>query len=214
MPASGRYQANVKTVHFKKHSYGRERKRSQKIMEDFDPRPAEYHNTAKNLLHDFLGKVKGKGLGVSLLLDPNLRANSSGMSSLQPELPSKAELQYRVREFKKSLELPPEKTREIEQNTRDQHNSPLWFSVRRYRLTASHFGAIYCRSDMPPQALVLQILGTKQVTAPALEWGQAHKEVALQQYEGHQHLAGHTRLFRCRSGFIVSDEHPFFGSLT
>ena len=105
------------------------------------------------------------------MLDPDLRANLSGTSSLQPKLPSKAELQYRVREFKKSLDLPPEKTREIEQNTRDQHNSPLWFSVRRYRLTASYFGAIYCRrSDTPPQALVLQILGTKQVTAPALEW--------------------------------------------
>ena len=198
---------------FEKHSYGRERKRSLKIMEDFDPRPAEYHNTAKDLLQDFLGKVKGKGLGVSLLLDPDLRANLSGTSSLQPELPSKAELQYRVKEFKKSLELPPEKTCEIEQNTRDQHNSPLWFSVRRYRVTASYFGAIYCRrSDTPPQALVLQILGTKQVTAPALEWGKAHEEVALQQYERHQHSAGHTRLFCCRSGFIVSDEHPFLGA--
>lgn len=82
---------------FEKHSYGRERKRSLKIMEDFDPRPAEYHNTAKDLLQDFLGKVKGKGLGVSLLLDPDLRANLSGTSSLQPELPSKAELQYRLR---------------------------------------------------------------------------------------------------------------------
>ena len=119
----------------------------------------------------------------------------------------------RVREFKKSLELPPEKTREIEQNTRDQHNSPLWFSVRRYRLTASYFGAIYCRrSDTPPQALVLQILGTKQVTAPALEWGKAHEEVALQQYERYQHSVGHSHLFCCCSGFIVSDEHPFLGA--
>ena len=38
--------------------------------------------------------------------------------------------------------------------------------------------------------------------------GKAHEEVALQQYERHQHSAGHTRLFCCRSGFIVSDEHP------
>ena len=143
-------------VVFEKHSYGRERKRSLKPMEEFDPRLAEYHNTAKDLLQDFLGKVKGKGLGVSLLLDPELQANISG-GPLQPKLPSKTELQYRVSEFKKSLELPPEKTREIEQTTRNQHNSPLWFSVRRYRLTASYFGAIYCRkSDTPPQALVLR----------------------------------------------------------
>lgn len=197
---------------FEKHLYGREIKRSMKIMKEFDPRPAEYRNTANDLLKEFLGKVKGKGLGVSLLLDHDLQANFSG-GPLQPKLPSKAELHYRVQEFKKSLELPPEKTREIEQNTRDQHNSPLWFSVRRYRLTASYFGAIYYRkNDTPPQALVLHILGTKQVTAPALEWGKANEEVALQQYECHQHSAGHSQLFCCCSGFIVSDEHSFLGA--
>ena len=63
-------------------------------MEEFDPRPAEYHNTAKDLLQEFLGKVKGKGLGVSLLLDPDLQANFSG-GLLQSKLPTpKAELQY------------------------------------------------------------------------------------------------------------------------
>ena len=98
-------------------------------MEEFDPRPAEYRNTAKYLQQDFLGKVKGKGLGVSLLLDPDLQANLFG-EPFQPKLLSKTELQYRVSEFKKSLQLPPEKTREIEQNTFDQHNSPLWLSVR------------------------------------------------------------------------------------
>ena len=199
-------------VVFEKHSYGRERKRSLKLMEEFDPRPAVYQNTAKDLLQDFLGKVKGKGLGVSLLLDPEFQANFSG-GPLQPKLPSKTELQYRVSEFKKSLKLPPEKTREIEQTTRDQCNSPLWFSVRRYRLTASYFGSVYCRrTNTPPQSLVLQILGTKQVTAPALEWGNTHEEAALQQYRDHQHSAGHSRLFYCRSGFIVSDDHPFLGA--
>lgn len=70
MPASGRYRPSVKTVQchalskivFEKHSYGREKKRSLKIMEDFDPRPAEYHNTAKDLLQDFLRKGQRNGL--------------------------------------------------------------------------------------------------------------------------------------------------------
>ena len=92
-------------------------------MEEFDPKPAEYHNTAKDLLQDFIGKVKVKGLGASLLLDPDLQANCSG-GPLQPKLPSKAEQQYRVSEFKKSLELPCEKTCENEQNTHDQDSSP------------------------------------------------------------------------------------------
>ena len=56
------------------------------------------------------------------------------------------------------------------------------------------------------------MLGTKQVTAPALEWGKANEEVALQQYERYQHSAGHSHLFSCRSGFIVSDDYPFLGA--
>ena len=59
---------------------------------------------------------------------------------------------------------------------------------------------------------MLQILGTKQVTTPALEWGKAHEEAALQQYNDQQHSAGHSHLFCCRSGFIVSDDHPFLGA--
>ena len=41
-------------------------------MEEFDPRPVEYRNTAKDLLKEFLGKVKGKDLGVSILLAVNV----------------------------------------------------------------------------------------------------------------------------------------------
>ena len=42
----------------------------------------------------FLGKVKGKGLGVSLLLDPDFQVNySQAGECVQPQLPSKAELQ-------------------------------------------------------------------------------------------------------------------------
>ena len=32
------------------------------------------------------------------------------------------------------------------------------------------------------------------------------------QYNDHQHSGGHSHLFRCRSGFIVSDDHPFLGA--
>lgn len=51
---------------FKKHLYGSERKILLKIMEELDPGPVKYRNTAKDLLKEFLGKVKGKGFGVSL----------------------------------------------------------------------------------------------------------------------------------------------------
>ena len=86
---------------------------------------------------------------------------------LPPKLHSKEELQSRVEELKKSLHVSAFKLRQIEQNTRDQSQSALRFSVRRYRTTVSYFGAVCCRfPTTPPHSLVLQILegiGTETV---------------------------------------------------
>ena len=74
------------------------------------------------------------------------------------DLPSKAELQHRVKEFKKCLEVSAQQIRGIEQSTRDQSKNSFCFSVRQYRLTASSFGAVYHRlPHTPPQNLVLQM---------------------------------------------------------
>ena len=48
-----------------------------------------------------------------------------------------------VEEFKKSLCMPPNKMREIEQSTRDQSKSPLWHSVQK---ESGHAGLYCCRS--------------------------------------------------------------------
>lgn len=50
-----------------KHVYGHQIKHKLQSLNDFDPRPAEYRGTAPQLLQQFLNKVKGKRLGVSLL---------------------------------------------------------------------------------------------------------------------------------------------------
>ena len=61
--------ATVSEVTFQKHVYGRQVKHTLQSLSTFDPRPSEYHGTAPQLLNDFLKKVKGKGLGISVLLD-------------------------------------------------------------------------------------------------------------------------------------------------
>lgn len=136
-------------------------------------RPLELRGKADEYLKTFLTKVRGQGLGVSLLFDKDCRCWSDSKQHPQtPVLPTKAELQWSVSEFKKSLYLSPQKLREIEQSTRNQNQSPLWYSARRYRLTASYFGAVYCRlPTTPPQSLVLQILGKKPFSSVATEWG-------------------------------------------
>ena len=91
---------------FHKHVYGRERKRTLKPLEDFDPRPMEYRVTANDRLPELLDKLCGKGLCVSLTLDSQTRCWSKGeieiLKPLPLQLPTKQELQGRVSEFKRA----------------------------------------------------------------------------------------------------------------
>ena len=91
---------------------------------------------------------------------------STTAKPLTPNLPSKEDSVQRVNNFKKSLVLPPQKLREIEQLTRDQSQNVLWHSVRRYRFTASYFGQVYRLKDTTsPENLVLQIIGSNRFTS-------------------------------------------------
>ena len=198
---------------FQKHVYGRQRKRDLKEMIDFDPRPPHLRGNAKDQLKHYTDSVRGLGIGVSLLFDEQCRcwSNSPG-KPLTPSLPSKQELQERVAHFKESLKMHPQKLREIEQSTRDQNKSSLWHSIRRYRITASLFGAVFHRKpDTPPQSLVLQMLGKKPFTSAATDWGKINESKALEQYQQSKKDNGHD-VSCARSGFVVSEEYPFLGA--
>ena len=65
---------------------------------------------------------------VDLLLDYNLPSNSA--------------LATTIAAFKEAIEVSNSKTREIERVSHEQHQSDLWFSVRRYLITASLFGHV------------------------------------------------------------------------
>ena len=199
---------------FQKHVYNRQRKHELNPIEDFDPRPVELRGKSMEHLKTFLGKVRGQGLGVSLLFDEDCRCWSSTMQQpLTPVLPTNYELKERVEEFKKSLCMAPHQLREIEQSTREQSQSSLWYSVRRYRITASYFGSIFRRKPTtPPQSLVLQIIGAKPFTSMATEWGKNNESIALERYKHFQHDFGHHGLYCCPSGFVISEKYPFLGA--
>ena len=102
----------------KKHVYGRERKHHWKSIKDFDPQPVEHRGSAPQLMQDFLRSVKGKGLGVSVLFDKDLRFAPSQTPAL-PEQPhacteSRQNIVEKVASFKQSLHVTAEK------NTRDR----------------------------------------------------------------------------------------------
>ena len=54
---------------FENHIYGQVRKYERKPLEDFDPHPQECVGKTKDRLTTLLDRVRGKGLGISLLFD-------------------------------------------------------------------------------------------------------------------------------------------------
>ena len=155
----------VSDITFTKHVYGRQVKHTLKPLKDFDPRPVEYQGTAPQQLEKFLKNVLGKGLGISLLLDKDVQVwkdtSDESNTCADPDaaagavMPSQTELVKRVALFKKSLQLTTQQIRELEMNTKDQTKSQLWYSARRYRLTASTFGRIFqMLPTTPPDSLV------------------------------------------------------------
>lgn len=218
-PPRKRKQSNLKIsdANVEKHTYGKQRKVDLLSLEEFDPRPNKYHGTAPSQLTEFLGKVRGKGLGVSLLFDPSTQYWTADEPSLpesrSPGLPCQSDLQYTIEEFKKSLRVSDEEARKIERDTKEQRFSSLWYSVRRYRLTASSFGEIYRRKrETPPDALVLKLLQQRQISSVALEWGIQQEPNAVEAYKKYQKNIGHQELSVCAVGFLVCQAHPFLGA--
>ena len=81
---------------------------------------------------------------------------------LDYNLPSSSALATTIAAFKEAIEVSNSKAREIERVTREQYQSDLWFSVRRYCITASLFGHVISRRpDTPPDNLVLRIIQAK-----------------------------------------------------
>lgn len=100
---------------FEKHIYGRTKKRKFSSLEDFDPRPPWYQGTARSLMPNLLNKVRGKGLCISLLLDPSTRHwRSSAPTEASFSMPDITQLQETIQEFKNSLRVTPERGRENE----------------------------------------------------------------------------------------------------
>ena len=168
-------------------------------------------NGAPGRVPQLLEDVKGKGLCISLLLDPSVCVKTPEQHT-QITL-TKTELLTKVMEFKKKLEVSEDDIRRIEINTRGQSNTAQWFEVRRFRLTASLFGCVkQLKPSTRPDNLVLTILGVKKVSGAALHYGRSMEATALDAYIKHQQCNGHTDLYATASGVIVSHSHPLLGA--
>ena len=137
---------------FEKHDFDKQKRRKISHKEDFDPLPIELRGNAQSLLKKFLDTVHGASLWVSVMFDSQYCHQS--IPATQPDMLSACVIKKTIASFKASLKMSADKLHEIEQNTTAQRDSPLWFSCRRYRITASRFGDILRRrADTPPDSL-------------------------------------------------------------
>ena len=47
---------------------------------------------------------------------------------------------------------------------------------------------------------------------PQLDWGRSNEQAAIDTYVQKQHKNGHANLYVCKSGFVISEDHPFLGA--
>ncbi len=191
---------------FENHDYQKQKKRRISITEDFVPRPMECRGTAQSLLPALLDSIRGESLGVSVLFDPKYCHQT--MPVTHPDVPATSAIKKTVEAFKESLRMPAAKLQEIEQNTpRTQRDSPLWFSVRRYRITASRFGEILHRRTVTrPDKLVLSLAPSHLLQ----QIGGVQKEsLVIQEYISFQHEHGRDKLTVAPCGFLVCESYPF-----
>ena len=87
-----------------------------KPLEEFDPRPTEFRNTAHDQLVDVLSSVRGKGLCVSLMFDTECRYWDANLivvlSHLHPFSLAKKNYKRRFKNLKKPQYFCPENSKD------------------------------------------------------------------------------------------------------
>ena len=203
----------ISDVSFKKHDYSKPLNRKVKNIDDFDPRPPKYKGTVQAQLPDLLHKLKGEQLCISLLFDSKFQQEGCTELPVTYDLPSSSSLHTTIASFKKSLEITSDQARDIEKNTSEQYLSSLWFSARRFRITASLFGNVLShRPDAPPENLVLRIIQPKNFSTAATQYGLDQEKTAVKAYIDYQLSHGHPEIVVSSSGFMINPKFPFFGA--
>ena len=101
-----------------------------------------------------------------------------------------------------------------EQETRGQSNNPLWFQIRRYRLTSSNFGVICKRKLNLSQTKFVQntILTQKDLSSvSAVNYGLSNESRAAQRYAEYMKASGNpVQVSDC--GVVISNAMPWLAA--
>ena len=200
----------IASTSFEQHEYRKPVKRKIKLLEDFDPRPPQFRGQIQSRMPAFLESVKGEQMSISFLLDSTLQQSRPSPTSIN--LDDQA-LATSIVAFKETLKVSRERIQDIERSTREQRQSSLWFSARRYRITSSVFGSVFKRRpDTPPDNLVLSIIQPRNFSSAATQYGIENEPNATREFVAYQQSHGHPLLSVSACGFLISYKHPYLGT--
>ena len=113
-----------------------------------------------------------------------------------------------------SVDISKEMAEKVEQATRSQSHSKLWFKYRAGRITASRMKAV-CRTDPgnPAQSLIKSICYPEafSFTTAATKWGCKHEKQGQEMYLAVNKLKHHD-LSVAESGLVINPQWPFIGA--
>ena len=116
--------------------------------------------------------------------------------------------------FFDSINVSPAQAKEVEEKTREQSGSKIWFQQRAGRITASKLkSSVYSDITQPSQSLIREICypESTQFKSRATAWGCEHEKIAWESYI-RKAEAHHTALEVSMSGIVIDTLYPHMGA--
>ncbi|KAJ4944938.1 hypothetical protein JOQ06_013477 [Pogonophryne albipinna] len=137
----------------------------------------------------------------------------SKKQKLDDAIAGRTELQNACQDFRQE-ELTQPQVQAVEEETRNQSSSPIWFSQRAGRITASRLKQVLQTSlAQPSKSLIKSICYPEahKFSTAATRYGCKYEATARKQYEGVQSL--HHQGFSCKdSGLWLNPQWPYMGA--
>lgn len=99
----------------------------------------------------------------------------------------------------------------VEENTREQSNSKVWFSMRTGRITASRFKAASHTNPLSPSISLIMNICYPELKTVATKWGCDHENIAREKYKQMSTLS-HSQFEVGNAGLFIHSEYPFIGA--
>ncbi len=142
---------------------------------------------------------------------PNPLTNFFDTNNLKlsyPDLLTRSELLFN------SYNITSSQAKAVQEKTKDQANSKIWYHQRSGRVTASKFKSVCCTNvTQPAQSLIKAICYPESVLfkSRATQWGCEHEDQARKIYQKEMRKK-HANLTLSKNGLIISPSYPFMGA--